>query len=62
MPPTSSHPALAVATPFGLPTWVTCVNPAKLASTRRRLVVNRIGDDAEQALRAAAHIGLQLEL
>ena len=33
-----------------------------LAPARRRLGLNDLGDDAEQALRAAAGSGLELEL
>ena len=44
---------------------MTCVNPPKLAPARRRLRDNDFGDDAKQALRAAARArrrGLRLEL
>ena len=36
------------------------MNPPKLAPARRRLRGNDLGDDAEQALRAAAGSGLEL--
>ena len=45
-----------------LPTWVTCVKHSKLAPARRRLGDNNLGNDAEQALKAAAGSGLELRL
>ena len=38
------------------------MNPPELAPTRCRLIANTLGDDAKQALRAAAGSGLKLVL
>ena len=62
MPPTSSHPALAVATPLFANVGDVRESSPEPAPARRRMKGNGLGDDAEQALRAAARSGLKLIL
>ena len=61
--PTSPHAAWTAATPSFAHGWVArrpCT--LTLAPARHSLVGNDLGDDAERALRAAAHSGLRLSL
>ena len=57
-----ANPPFGRGNAFVWPFAVTCVNPPKLAPARCRLGDNALGDEAEQALRAAAGSHLQLDL
>ena len=63
LPPTPPHPAWTAATPSFAHGWVASARaPSRLQPARRRLQVNGLGADTEQALRAAARDGLELKL